>query len=1232
MRVLIFAAAILIVLIISQGTLLAQTSTGEVNGTVTDPNGGAVPNATVKLVSQSTRIETNAVTNDSGYFVFVNVKPASYVIRIEAAGFKKAITVAFDLGVNETATQNITLALGEVSETVEVSAGSELVQGSSSELGTVINEKTVQDLPLNGRNFTQLLTLAPGVTPVSTSQNRSIGGVEGNVGLPGSGFSDASFHGQQNRSKLYFYDGIINTNIRGPNYIVIPNIDLIQEFKVVGHDAKAEFGGAAGGIVNLVSKSGGNGFHGAAFEYIRNDAFDARNSLDVCTTARCTPIGFSGTTPIFGVPDKPLPFRQNQFGAILSGPIIKNKTFFSFGYDGWRYSQAPLTLGYVPTAAELNGDFSNTPFRRQIFNPYSTRVVGTATVRDPFVCDGAGNPLPVDSQKRQNVAAGTPCFKIPQALLFQPMQQFLQKYSPSPNLSGDATNNFAQGRPTTNNSDGFQIRIDHHFSDADNIFFRFTQQKVSVLNPIGDAGSTGGSSKGRNYGGGWTHSFSPTLILDIRAGYAGRPGVDASQQNQHELGVDPLNQLGFKDIDKYGGLLVNFPANSWVAGGSNDIGVRGPALRENPNWSMTPNITWLKGRHNIKTGFWYIEAKRIQLNTFQRYTFADDQTRGVAANQNNTGLSLASALLGFPNTFAAQLPVLHGGPVQFKYSSWAAYVQDEWKVRRDLVLTLGLRYDYVNQPRTIDGRLWNALDLDNQKWIIGAATMPDLCSVVKAAPCIPDAFRNDPHFANVVLAGRDKFGPPPIKDNWGPRVGVAWTLNPKTVIRAGYGLYWDTLPARSQYAQNDLEATVWPDATAFAGGPTNTAANFANGAALNIIQIQGQGFAVPLPTTTPWGVGGFPNNPRYKDPYSQQWHFEVQRELNSATMVSVAYVGSRSGRLPYSGNANAARQASRNTCATNDAACNTAFLASVDALRLMPWVGAGLNYTQNIGYANYNALESKLQRRFSNGWSTLVSYTWGKSIDVSSGYFNVENGPGGSATIQNFYDQSTARGVSSYDITHFLSWATNYEVPFGRGKKYFRSGPAAWLLGDWQINSIVQMRSGAPYNLVITGDLANLRGNGSSGPNNYLRPNLLADPFVSGPVSANPDPLCQRTISQGGRAADQVHTALTWFNPCAFGIPNNTGAFGNLGRNAFRGPAVYNADFSLFKSFQIREGMKLQLRGEAFNVFNIQNLDTPSAVTINANATQIAAGAGRVTALAQGTTPRQIQFGIRFVF
>lgn len=1189
---------------------LAQAN-AKVSGTVTDPNGAAVPGAVVKLVNQATKIEVDTTTNDDGYFNFVNVNPATYTLRVEVQGFKGVQTAPFDVGVSEAVLQNISLTVGAVSETVEIMAGADLIQQASSDLGTVIPERVVQDLPLNGRNFTQLLTLTPGVTPVSTSQNRNVGGVEGNVGIPGSGFSDPSFHGQENRSKLYFYDGIINTNVRGPTYIVIPNIDLVQEFKVVGHDSRADYGGAAGGIVNMVSKSGGNRFHGSAFEYVRNDAFDARNPFDVCTTARCKP----GQR----VPDKPLPFRQNQFGATLTGPIFKNRTFFSVGYDGWRYSQPTLALSYVPTAAELNGDFTSTPFRRRIFNPYSTRQVGNTFVRDEFRCDAAGNPLPVNAQKRQDQTIGVPCFKIPQALIFAPMQNFFRTYAPSPNLSGDPTNNFAQIRPSTNNSNSFQIRIDHRFSDNDSIFFRYTQQNVTVFNPIGLDGSTGGSGKGRNYGGAWTHTFSPNRIFDIRAGYAGRPGVDSGQQNQHEAGTDPLQQFGFLDVEKYGGLLVTL--QNWTAGGNNNFGVRGPALRENPNWSVTPSLTWLKGNHSIKTGGWYIEAKRVQLNTFQTYVFNDEQTRLPTAASGTTGLSLASALLGFPNNFNAQLPVLHGGPVQFKYASWAAFIQDEWRVRRNFSLTLGLRYDYLTQPKTTDGRLWNSLDLFNQKWTIGASELPPLCSVARAAPCIPDAFRNDPHFNNVVLAGKKFFAPPPIKDNWGPRVGIAWTLNPKTVLRAGYGLYWDALPARSQYAQNDLEATVWPDATAFSGN-ANASANFANSTAFNIIQLQAQGFATPLPTTNPWSLTGFPNTPDYKDPYSQQWHVEVQRELTNNSMVSVAYVGSTNGRLPYAGFANAARQASPNGTANS----------VIDALRLMPWVSAGITYTTNIGYSNYNALESKFQRRFAKGLSTLISYTWSKSIDVSSGYFNVENGPGGGSTIQNYFDQSTARGVSSYDIPHFLSWATVYELPAGKGKRWFRSGPAAWVLGNWQTNFIMQARSGAPFNLQVTGDLANLRGSAPTAPGTHLRPNLIADPFVPGPVAANPDPACQKTISQGGKAADAVRTIASWFNPCAFGIPS--GSFGNLGRNVFRGKAVFNTDLSLFKSFPIREDWQLQFRTEFFNVFNIQNWDTPANanLTLNTNATTLANNVGRISNLAAGTNPRQIQFGLRLMF
>src|SRR5690242_5604930 len=372
---------VLIVISASAIVVFSQAN-GKVNGTVTDPNGAGVPGAVVKLQSQATKIEIETTTNDNGYFNFVNLNPTVYVLRVEVKGFKGVQTPPFDVGVSEAVTQNISLTIGQVSETVEISTAAELIQQSSSDLGTVIPEKVVQDLPLNGRNFTQLLTLTPGVTPVSTSQNKSIGGVEGNVGIPGSGFADPSFHGQENRSKLYFYDGIINTNIRGPTYIVIPNIDMVQEFKVVGQDANADMGGAAGGVVNMVSKSGTNSFHGSAFEYVRNNAFDARNGFTDFDAA--------------GNPKAPAVYHQNQFGATVSGPIIHDRMFFSAGYDGWRFSQPSQSTSWVPTAAELNGDFSQTVISgtsNHIFNPFSTTGSGSNLTRSRFMCDAAGNPL-----------------------------------------------------------------------------------------------------------------------------------------------------------------------------------------------------------------------------------------------------------------------------------------------------------------------------------------------------------------------------------------------------------------------------------------------------------------------------------------------------------------------------------------------------------------------------------------------------------------------------------------------------------------------------------------------------------------------------------------------------------------------------------------------------------------------------------------------------------------------
>jgi hypothetical protein len=521
------------------------------------------------------------------------------------------------------------------------------------------------------------------------------------------------------------------------------------------------------------------------------------------------------------------------------------------------------------------------------------------------------------------------------------------------------------------------------------------------------------------------------------------------------------------------------------------------------------------------------------------------------------------------------------------------------------------------------------LDLFNQKWIIGASAMPPLCSAAGKAPCIPDSFSSDPHAGNVVLAGERFFAPGPVRDNWGPRVGVAWQITPKTVLRAGYGLYWDAAIARSQYAQNDLEMAVWPDATAFAGVRNQTGAPPAS--LQTVSMIQGN-FPTPLPTATPWlPTNTFGDDPKIKDPYSQQWNLELQRQITPNLMVAGAYVGSRNEQLPYTGLANAARQASPDGTPP----------ATINALKAMPWVSSRIRYTQSVGYSRYNSFQFKSQRRFSRGLHTLLAYTWSKSIDVSSGYFNVENGDGGSSTVQNYFDQPSARGVSGFDITHFLSWATLYEFPFGKGKTWANSGPLSWVVGNWQANYVLQARSGQPYTLQVSGDPANIGGTtGGFPPSSYARPNLIADPFTAGPVAANPDFHCQATISQmirnpvtsrmePGRAADAVYNTRTWFNPCAFAVPS--ASFGTYGRDTLRGRHVFNMDFSMIKNIPLpQEGMKMQFLFEAFNVFNVQNLGNPSELTIGTVGSGINTGVGRITSLAM--QPRQLQFGLRFVF
>ncbi len=1148
-------ATLFTVFLLFAPALNAQIATGQVNGTISDASAAAVVGASVKLTNLGTNILTQTETNGSGNYLFLNVQPGSYTLTVEMQGFKTARLSPLNVAVNQAITQNVKLDIGEVTEAVTVTAETPLLQQSSTELGSVIEEEAVRELPLNGRNFTQLLILTPGATPVSTSQGSGISATDGGMtGIPGSGLFKPSLHGQQNRSSVFFLDGIINTDFRISNYGALPIVDTVEEFKIQSHNEKTEYGGVLGGVVNLVSKSGTNEFHGSAWEFVRNNAFDARN-------------------PFTDLSGSPPPYRQNEFGAAVQGPIIKNKTFFSAGWESWRYTKPSSSLQLVPTSAELGGDFSQSSYTNPIYDPTSTVCAGSTCTRTPFT-NNVISPSLMASPVTQTMVA------------------FLKGYLNQPNLSGDPSHNYIENRPQTDRMDGFTVKVDHNLGDKDRLFGRYTEQWVSDTQwQNGTVSSNHNTYRTTNFGGGWDHIISPNLILGVRAGAMLKPFV--FNQSDAPDGSQAASAAGFKNVDQYGGMIVGL-TSPYI---TSNIGNRGLSYRGNPVANVDASIIWIKGNHSIKAGGQYLYQNRLQNNLYQSFSFNDNLTSSDMKG-GKTGNSLASALLGIPYQFTGELPQY--AEIHFRVTVWSGYLQDEWKVKPNLTLNWGVRYDYIPKITPLNSRLSNAVDLFNQKYLLGATSIPD-CGSPFQDPCIPGGLSSISHSDAFQYTGQQSAGPNSIADNFGPRIGVAWGFARGTVLRAGYGLLYDTISARSQYAQNTLEGASWPWTTGIGTRTTNgLSGNIYPGADANpltyITNIEG-GFPDPSVPTDAWGSlsGRYLNDPNYKNARSHQWNVDIERQFGQSMVVSAAYVGSHNSRIDYTGYANGANQPSAKSVAPT----------TVDNFRAIPWATANIRYSQSIGWSNYNALEMKVQKRFSQGLTTLLAYTWSKSLDTSSGFFSAENGSGGGSVVQNYFAPNSNYGPSGYDIPQVLVWSTNYRFPIGIGRRYVNHGLLANLVGGWDMNYVFMGRSGQPYNLVATGDIANISGSkGSTG--NYGRPDLIGDP---------------NTACTVGGATWDLGTAKCQFNPAAFAVPS--GAYGNLGKMTFRNEPFYNLDLSVNKNFNLGERRSLQLRFEAFNVLNLQILGTPNTTLGQSNT-------GQVSSVA--STPRQLQIAAKFSF
>ncbi|MGC1463012.1 MAG: carboxypeptidase regulatory-like domain-containing protein [Terracidiphilus sp.] len=1147
----------------------AQTANANISGHITDSSSALISDAMVTLTDTDTHIATISKSNTEGFYTFPSVKPGKYTLTVSRAGFRSTTISGLTADVQASISRDVVLQIGATSETVTVTAeeADAAVERASSELGTEIAETQIHDLPLNGRNFTQLLTLTPGASPVMTSQAAGNGvGVNDQavLSIPGSEFSLPALQGQITRENVYLLDGVTNTDFTNGVYVIPPIIDDLQELKVQSHDDKAEYGGVLGGVVNVVTKSGTNEFHGSGWEFVRNNIFDARDSFkDELSSG-------------------PSPFRQNQFGATVGGPVLlphiyngRNRTFFIFGYEGWRYSKSGEQFFNLPTDAELSGDFSHSILQQNIFDPTTTIATSNGYTRQQFDYNGVPNT-------------------INPALLNQDVVNFFKKYDTGKAATGVTGFNAFYAAPHTDTSEHYMARIDEQLGGRDNFFFRFDQLNVVDTTPNSATQSNSSTVDAKDLGAGWTHTITANILFDIRFGIATRPfnrgpAVDSS-------GLDPLQALGFNAA---GGTVMSLQQPYEAPGIQKGYGSWAPNTISNPVYGYTPTLNWVRGGHNIKFGMQYLQqGSTTHQPTYGDYPFANTQT-GDPQNVGTTGNSLASALLGYPASNSNSPDTTQGNRV----SSYAAFAQDVWTLSRNVTFTYGLRVDHRRPFAPSAGTFVSSPGTDGI-YLIGISALPGPCATVGQQPCIPSA--------DGTLAGIDggaaavdpdtglpwyNAAAPPIQlspygtawgatGGWdiGPRVGLAWRMNQKTTIRGGFGYTFDA----NQGIEQDWKANEgqWP-ANGAVGGSISINAT---GAPLSTIQSTLTTVAKILPAPDPWGLGSWYTDPHIQDPRSMQYNLTVEREIGSKTALSVGYVGSKDDRLAITGQWNTAMTPGLGT------------ISQVRARTPFPWYNTSAFYSTSNGTSNYNGLQVKLDRKFSNGLQYLASYTWSKAIGMGgSGLFDVENGPGGFSIWQNYYDLKASRGVLAFSIPQMLTMEGQYTLPVGIGQHYLNHGPAAYIMGNWQAVTAVQIRSGQPYNLDVSGDVANIEAPAGDSWFTYERPNQVANPKLSHPTK------------------DEA------FNTAAFQVPA-TGTFGNAGTSPLYSSHFANADMSLFKDFPIREQLSINLRAEVFNVFNIQNYGVP-----NTDVIQQDPNSGRITSTVSDS-PREIQLGAHLNF
>jgi hypothetical protein len=1102
----------------------AQIGTGSISGVVADPSGALAPNVEITVTNVGTNVPRVTVTTPSGDYFVTGLLPGRYVVTAKKQGFRTATVPAFELEVDQKARVDITLEVGQTSQTVKVEGTAPLLETASATVGQVIENRRVQELPLNGRNFIDLATLGPGTTFTKDTCGsfecvREVGRrVQNQYALGGSRNEDTNF----------LLNGATDTEPDFNTFAHVPSIDEIQEFKVMTNSYTAEYGRGAVQL-NAATKSGTNSFHGTGYDFLRNDVLDARPLFDD-----------------IHLPNNPkTPFRQNQFGATAGGKIKKDNVFFFTSYEGFRDHTTSTGLATVPTAKVHNGDFSD--YGIPIYMPHTTGLDSTGAVQDLF---RAGNSIPSScTNPNPNTDVAWPGMVIPQSCWDPAMAKFLATpYVPNPNRPG-LVNNYGQALLAPTTWDQVAGRIDYLLKPEMNIWGRYSYAREDQLNP----GTTPGQSTSDkvvtttvNLHYSWT--ISPRMVNEARASFlrfeSSRLGELAGKHNvAAEIGIPGTSHLpldwgipGLGGNDQY--------AFSGEASFGHPLRNLDNVFEYGDDWSLS------HGRHLIKAG---VNLRREQVNVFAHniargcFSFRHSITAPVTVEADGStcsftascsgGLSLAAFLLGIsrPSQVAVGDSYVH-----LRRWAQAYYIQDDIKWTKNFTMNIGLRYEYAPFWHDIRDAMVNA-DLRNGPPIVVRPGSGDPYEGFGAARLDSDPtsptylpFVRDNRFTNALVF--------PDRTNWGPRLGLAWTPDwghGKTVIRAGAGIFYTPLVANAwfDFARNAPRAAklLYPTKD----------------------QVVDQVFqSTSLVVKAPFLFIFYPHA---KTARIQQWSAGVQRELARNLVVDASYVGSASTHLYHLDCFNFVMPVMQG----NNVVQPVTYLPQP-----YPSLGISSNLDQSVISANYNSLQLKVQKRFSQGFTFLSAYTWSKSLDTGSAYR--EGGPDGwlSVATTHNWNHRLDYGPSVFDLRQNFVNSALYELPFGRGRHWGSnwSGKVDKAFGGWEIGGISVIHSGFPASCYSSADAA---VNNVGFSVDYCEALPGVDP------NAGP------------------HTIRQWWNYAAFAQPSSSVVFGNAGRGTLRGPNFITFDFNMLKDIPLTERLKLQFRFEAFNVLNHPVLGIP---------------------------------------